>query len=224
MPKSSRSCRTCGSDITHRYRTAKLCESCSHTALQWADDPNAASRGTCAVNDAECTPGPLYGGTHCRKHHYRLRKFGTTSLPPKVDPFTRYQVTSTECWEWTGPVNEAGYGQFPSPYVGTRQAHRAFYIHHVGPVADELDIDHLCRNPPCVNPAHLEPVTHQVNVQRGWDATLAGWCQKGIHELKTAADWYVPRKGNRQCYRCMRERNLVNCRQYRARKRAAQKG
>jgi hypothetical protein len=29
-----------------------------------------------------------------------------------------------------------------------------------------MEIDHLCRNTHCVNPAHLEPVTHSVNLRR----------------------------------------------------------
>lgn len=36
-----------------------------------------------------------------------------------------------------------------------------------GPVPDGLELDHLCRNTGCINPLHLEPVTHQVNVLRG---------------------------------------------------------
>jgi hypothetical protein len=48
-----------------------------------------------------------------------------------------------------------------------RPAHRAVYEILVGDVADGLDMDHLCRTPACVNPAHLEPVTHAVNMRRG---------------------------------------------------------
>ena len=36
----------------------------------------------------------------------------------------------------------------------------------VGPIPDGREIDHLCRNHRCVNPDHLEPVTHLENMRR----------------------------------------------------------
>lgn len=48
-----------------------------------------------------------------------------------------------------------------------RFAHQVFYELHVGPIPRGLELDHLCQNPSCVNPAHLEPVTHAENVRRG---------------------------------------------------------
>jgi len=38
----------------------------------------------------------------------------------------------------------------------------------VGPVPDGLELDHLCRNRYCVNPHHLEAVSHRTNVLRGF--------------------------------------------------------
>lgn len=49
----------------------------------------------------------------------------------------------------------------------THRAHRAIYEREVGPVEDGLQLDHLCRNRACVNPAHLEPVTRTTNLRRG---------------------------------------------------------
>ena len=49
-------------------------------------------------------------------------------------------------------------------------AHRVYYERHVGPVPEGLELDHLCRNPGCVNPEHLEPVTHAENIRRGYQA------------------------------------------------------
>lgn len=72
----------------------------------------------------------------------------------------------TGCWEWTAAKAKNGYAQFHFDQQ-TGYAHRFAYVTLVGPIPDGLDIDHLCRNRGCVNPAHLEPVTRSVNLRRG---------------------------------------------------------
>jgi hypothetical protein len=76
-----------------------------------------------------------------------------------------------ECWHWTGSKNNDGYGQV---HIGrkTLLAHRLSYESFVGPVPAGLQLDHLCRNRACINPAHLEAVTGSVNVQRRYDARV----------------------------------------------------
>ncbi len=71
-----------------------------------------------------------------------------------------------ECWEWTGRRDSKGYGSFDATARKKTQAHRAVYEWLVGPIPDGLEIDHLCRVRHCVNPGHLEPVTHQENCRR----------------------------------------------------------
>lgn len=51
-------------------------------------------------------------------------------------------------------------------------AHRAMYEQEVGPIPEGLTLDHLCRQPACMRPDHLEPVTHATNLQRGRSAKL----------------------------------------------------
>lgn len=73
------------------------------------------------------------------------------------------------CWVWVGARcggKHSRYGMIKNngkPLM----AHRASYEAHVGPIANGLVIDHLCRNTFCINPAHLEAVTQQENVLRG---------------------------------------------------------
>jgi len=70
------------------------------------------------------------------------------------------------CWLWIGATNRTGHGQIR---IGghNRPPHRVMYEMIHGPVPAELDMDHLCRVPCCVNPTHVEPVTHLENVARG---------------------------------------------------------
>lgn len=73
---------------------------------------------------------------------------------------------SAECWRWMRCLGRDGYGR---AHLDRRQylAHRLAYTFAVGDIPVGLELDHLCRNKWCVNPAHLEPVTHAENVRRG---------------------------------------------------------
>ena len=83
---------------------------------------------------------------------------------------------NTGCWVCTKVPTSNGYVQF---CVNGRidMAHRVVYELERGPIPEGLDLDHLCRNRSCVNPAHLEPVTRAVNLQR--NPLIARSCRKG---------------------------------------------
>jgi hypothetical protein len=69
------------------------------------------------------------------------------------------------CWGWTGAVTSSGYGSI-GRNGRTISTHRLAYELIVGPIPDELTIDHLCLNELCANPAHMEPVTRRENTLR----------------------------------------------------------
>jgi hypothetical protein len=73
---------------------------------------------------------------------------------------------NTGCWEWQGATKRGGYGHMS---VDSRMqlVHRLAWEVVMGPIEDGLEIDHLCRNRLCLNPAHLEPVSKAENVRRG---------------------------------------------------------
>ena len=70
------------------------------------------------------------------------------------------------CWLWTGGTNGVGYGRI---YLRRKRqyVHRLMWEFFNGPIPEGTEIDHLCRNPGCVNPDHLEPVSHRENILRG---------------------------------------------------------
>lgn len=100
----------------------------------------------------------------CRLHYERWQRCGTPERPTKVEQFwMRVDKADAEgCWLWTGAVVGDGYGRFSHDLY----AHRYAYELLVGPIPDGLHIDHLCRTPLCVNPAHMEPVTAAENNRR----------------------------------------------------------
>lgn len=115
------------------------------------------------------------------------------------------------CWEWTGSLESGGYGHMRSGHT-TVKAHRFSYELAVEPIAEGLQIDHLCRNRRCVNPDHLEPVTPFENWARGAHLGAVmlrtGECPLG-HSLD--ANPYIRPSGRRECRTC---RNLAKNRYY----------
>lgn len=82
------------------------------------------------------------------------------SLAPYiVDP-------TTGCWVWQRQIDKKGYGVWTLKGRHHR-AHRVMFERMIGPIPEGTEPDHKCRNRACVNPSHLEPVTHVVNMRRG---------------------------------------------------------
>ena len=127
------------------------------------------------------------------------------------------------CWIWTGAQSGregARYGRIwagrrsPAGHPCADQAHRVSYEIAVGPIPDDLEIDHLCRVGLCVNPDHLEPVTRLENQRRGnapmQEQRKQTHCKRG-HEFneENTYVWH----GMRRCRKCQAD----DSRRYRAR-------
>jgi hypothetical protein len=87
-----------------------------------------------------------------------------------------------------------GYGRIH--VKGYPLAHRAVYETFVEAVPEGLELDHLCRNTGCVNPDHLEPVTHAENMRRGvWPNRSKTHCPRGhLYDY-----FYQQERGCRTC-------------------------
>lgn len=159
----------------------------------------------------------------CSLHYQRRRKTGdplgvrTRLADPRERFWAKVDKTGT-CWLWTRGTDSKGYGKFQagSSRAEARSvlAHIYAYEDLIGSVPEGLELDHLCRNPACVRPDHLEPVTHAENVRRGrWgehnrQKLVQTHCLRG-HSL---ADARVNSRGTRQCRTC---HNEAEARRYR---------
>lgn len=139
----------------------------------------------------------------CDMHWQRWRKRGTTDLPARR-PY--YLPGENGCWIWQRELDTKGYGMYRlRGGKRVKRAHRWVYEQYRGPIPAGLELDHLCRVPACVNPDHLEPVTHAENVRRGMAPSAitrrTNRCKRG-HEL--TPDNTVQRKDWRTCRTCLR--------------------
>jgi hypothetical protein len=134
-------------------------------------------------------------------------------IPSKID------FTQGDCWQWTAYCTKEGYGRISVNNESTL-AHRVIYEELVGQIPEGLELDHLCRNRSCVNPAHLEPVTHLINVRRGEARppirAHTDVCVRG--HLKTPENTrIVPGTDKRECRKC----RVIYQQEYRKRKKAS---
>lgn len=118
-------------------------------------------------------------------------------------------ILENGCWKWTGNIcTTTGYGRISIDKVPW-SAHALSYILFKGIIPEGLQLDHTCPIPDraCVNPDHLEAVTHRINLLRG--NTIAAinasktHCPNGheYNEINTYLEGRI-----RHCRACHRER------------------
>ncbi len=136
------------------------------------------------------------------------RKTNSERFWLKVD-----KMGKEDCWNWLGHVSSDGYGIFDlwvrlDSYTSIPAA-RFAYLDTFGAMPNHLQADHLCRNRLCCNPAHLEAVTQQENIERGEvhlvpirRAIKRHACPHG-HEYNLF-NTYIRPSGSRECRLCRR--------------------
>ena len=145
-----------------------------------------------------------------------------------MDAFNRWPLRfsskvaiSDGCWDWTACTDALGYGRFSMGRKrradGSVGHPRVYTAHRIGlillgmEVPDGMVVDHLCRNPTCVRPDHLEVVEQGENVRRGAAANVSGVCRAGLHPwIPENIVTEPPRSGQpagvRRCRECRDER------------------
>lgn len=157
---------------------------------------------------------PAKAGRMCRACAAKIGTIAArkANTQPIEERFMRYvQKAASGCWEWTGRLQKNGYSTF---YCNGKivRGHRWSYEHFIAPIPQGKEIDHLCRNRKCVNPAHLEPVTRKENRRRA----MRSHCVNG-HAF-TPENIYM-HDGKRYC----REYRRIRVRAYQRRKANAKK-
>jgi hypothetical protein len=126
-----------------------------------------------------------------------------------------------QCWEWTATRDMLGYGRFGSAIFGGRTvAHRiSFFLRYDMASTAKRHLDHLCRNPGCVNPQHLELVSAQTNILRGVSPSAINAAKTHcIHGHEFTPENTMLNRHNRTCRECHRR----VCREWYTRKHGTQ--
>jgi HNH endonuclease len=195
--------------------------------------PAPDAEGACAVTDfptppetacVSCGGGPIFVKKRllCRLCYNRWQRYrdpaagGPRQGLTPLERFNYYVPDQSDplgCWIWTGPTLGREVCDYGRLFMGDDAeqrlvlVHRWSYEHFVEAIPDGCEIDHVknrgCRSTLCVNPAHLEPVTHKVNVERG-ESPSAQHARKEC--CPQCGGPYAQHKGKRRCLPCYNAR------------------
>lgn len=179
-------CQACGADVvrpvapgqrpkwcdTCRSRGAKKQVECAHCGVMcWTWHGGRYCSRSCAATATArpvLKPKPAPKTRSEREAVWRERRsdiragFEDRDWPRLSSGIKARTVADGDCWRWTGRIRD-GY-----PYVSI--AGKWFYVHRLSLMAKHgADLGsqhahHICANTQCVNPDHLQPVTHRENV------------------------------------------------------------
>lgn len=115
--------------------------------------------------------------------------------------FVENPAMGTPCWLWQGPTSGNGYRGGEAYKKGrghgygrmsldgqTVAVHIVMWTHYNGYLPGKRQLDHMCGNRRCCNPAHLDNVTHLRNQRRRAAA------KKGLKRVPGyPGAWYDPK-------------------------------
>ena len=155
--KTPQPCTLCGKAIACYTVSARpFHKACKNKAPQWMKDgtPEPAPR----------TPKPKREPAPPRDMRSDLRAgYEDGDYPRFLRGLTaRTQTTDAGCLEWQGQIKRG----YPALVMGKRymQVHRMVIEAKEGAPLGVLSAHHICANPKCVNPDHLQPITQRENM------------------------------------------------------------
>ena len=166
MTDSTCSVAECARPILNK--TKRLCS--PHYQQQWRGEP--FSEPAPRSKGEWCTvPGcgeRVRSMDLCGVHYDRKLRTGSVGRAGRMsfknpeDSFWAKTEKTDSCWVWTGAKIPRGYGKMG---VGGKQvyAHRWSYARFKGEIPEGMQVDHMCFNTSCVNPAHLRLATPKQN-------------------------------------------------------------
>lgn len=167
-------CGTLAGYSAHRARREPTCQECRDAKAAYQRERDARN-GRCGYD--RCGK-PVRARGYCGTHLSRIHRHGRVDPPSDSERFWQHVIIPRVghlcgCWLWSARRSSKGYGRFDPRRSIHLLAHRYAYEQIRGAIPVDLELDHLCRQPICVNPWHLEPVTKAENVRRQHEARRA---------------------------------------------------